>query len=127
MNTINMNTQAQAMNGQVYNTFSASNQKMQSSVPQNKGPLVKSASEVLENLENNKANLEESVQEIQRLSDLVTGNKLRFNINDELNKVVVTVVDATTNKIIREIPSEDMQRIQVRMKQAIGMLFDEMI
>ncbi|MBR6144618.1 MAG: flagellar protein FlaG, partial [Treponema sp.] len=33
----------------------------------------------------------------------------------------------STNKIIREIPSEDLQRIQVQMKQAIGVLFDEMI
>lgn len=92
-----------------------------------KGTLPNSASEVLQNFEANQADLEASVQELQRLSDIVTGHKLHFNVNDELNRVVVTVVDASTNEIIREIPSKDIQRIQARMKHAIGVLFDEMI
>ena len=58
---------------------------------------------------------------------VLTEYKLHFNVNDELNRVVVTVVDASTNEIIREIPSKDIQRIQARMKHAIGVLFDEMI
>ncbi|MGN0728775.1 flagellar protein FlaG [Treponema sp.] len=125
MNTISMNGQTMAMDGrQVYNAFSP--QKGESKVPA-KGTLPNSASEVLQNFEANKADLEASVQELQRLSDIVTGHKLHFNVNDELNRVVVTVVDASTNEIIREIPSKDIQKLQARMKQAIGVLFDEMI
>ena len=74
-----------------------------------------------------KADIEASAKELQRLSDMVTGHKLRFNVNEETNRVVVTVVNASTNEVIRQIPSEDVQRIQARMKHAIGVLFDEMI
>ena len=89
--------------------------------------MPKTASDVLKNFEANKAETEASARELQRLSDLVTGHKLQFNVNQELDKVVVRVVDTSTNEVIREIPSEDLQRIQARMKHAIGVLFDEMI
>ncbi|MEE0894299.1 MAG: flagellar protein FlaG [Treponema sp.] len=113
-----------AMDGQsVYSNFSQ--QKVQ--VPEIKSPMPKTASEVLKNFEANKAETEASARELQRLSDLVTGHKLQFNVNQELDKVVVRVVDTSTNEVIREIPSEDLQRIQARMKHAIGVLFDEMI
>lgn len=123
MNTVRINGQARATDGRNdYTLYSPRKSGIQL-----KGSLPASASEVLQNIEKNKAELEASVQELQRLSDLVTGHKLHFNINSELDKVIVTVVDAQTNEIIREIPSEDIQRIQARMKQAIGVLFDEMI
>ena len=113
-----------AMDGQsVYSNFSQ--QKVQ--VPEIKSPMPKTASEVLKNFEANKAETAASARELQRLSDLVTGHKLQFNVNQELDKVVVRVVDTSTNEVIREIPSEDLQRIQARMKHAIGVLFDEMI
>ena len=113
-----------AMDGQsVYSNFSQ--QKVQ--VPEIKSPMPKTASDVLKNFEANKAETEASARELQRLSDLVTGHKLQFNVNQELDKVVVRVVDTSTNEVIREIPSEDVQRIQARMKHAIGVLFDEMI
>lgn len=113
-----------AMDGQsVYSNFSQ--QKVH--VPEIKSPMPETASEVLKNFEANKAETEASARELQRLSDLVTGHKLQFNVNQELNKVVVRVVDTSTNEVIREIPSEDLQRIQARMKHAIGLLFDEMI
>ena len=113
-----------AMDGQsVYSNFSQ--QKVQ--VPEIKSPMPKTASEVLKNFEANKAETEASARELKRLSDLVTGHKLQFNVNQELDKVVVRVVDTSTNEVIREIPSEDLQRIQARMKHAIGVLFDEMI
>ena len=113
-----------AMDGQsVYSNFSQ--QKVQ--VPEIKSPMPKTASEVLKNFEANKAETEASARELQRLSDLVTGHKLQFNVHQELDKVVVRVVDTSTNEVIREIPSEDLQRIQARMKHAIGVLFDEMI
>ena len=113
-----------AMDGQsVYSNFSQ--QKVQ--VPEIKSPMPKTASDVLKNFEANKAETEASARELQRLSDLVTGHKLQFNVNQELDKVVVRVVDTSTNEVIREIPSEDLQRIQAKMKHAIGVLFDEMI
>ncbi len=126
MNTIGMNGMTMAMDG--HNVYSTLSMKGSSKpAPEVKTPMASSAAEVLHNLETNKADIEASVREMQRLSDMVTGHKLRFNVNSELDKVVVTVVNASTNEVIRQIPSEDVQKIQARMKQAIGVLFDEII
>jgi len=89
--------------------------------------MPNSAAEVSANIESKIADTQAMAQDLQRLSDIVKGHKLRFNVNNELDKVVVTVIDSSTNEIIREIPSEDLQKIQIHMKQAIGLLFDEMI
>lgn len=58
---------------------------------------------------------------------MALGHKVQFTINSELDKVIVEVVDPKTDKVIRQIPSEDLQKIQIQMKHAIGLLFDEMI
>ena len=78
MNTISMNGQTMAMDGQqVYSAFSPQKGEAKVSV---KGTLPNSASEVLQNFEASQADLEASVQELQRLSDIVTGHKLHFNV-----------------------------------------------
>ena len=58
---------------------------------------------------------------------MVMGPKLQFNVNEELGSVIVKVVDPTTNQVIKEIPSPDIQRLKMNIRRAIGVLFDEMI
>lgn len=66
------------------------------------------------------------VQQLQDISDIL-GRKLLFNVNEEINKVVVTVIDPSTNKVIKEIPSQDVQRLQARIRETLGLLIDETI
>lgn len=89
--------------------------------------LPTSAKDVMQNFEAARTAAENSVRELQQLSDIITRNRLKFSVNTDLNKVIVTVVDAATNEVVRQIPSEDLQRIQERMRHTIGVLFDEMI
>ena len=51
--------------------------------------------------------------------------ELRYNMNEQLDQVVVTVVDPSTNKIIKEIPSAEVQEMKIRVKNAIGSFIDE--
>ena len=53
--------------------------------------------------------------------------RLRFSINEELDQVVVKVIDSKTDKVIKEIPPEVLQRLHIRIREAIGLLIDEMI
>ncbi|MCI5831052.1 MAG: flagellar protein FlaG [Treponema sp.] len=125
MNTIGMIGGTMATDGQkIYSSLSAGRKVQKVEV---ETPMPTTAAEVLQNMEQSKADIEASAKELQRLSDMVTGHRLHFNVNSETNKVVVTVVDASTNEVIRQIPSEEVQKIQARMKHAIGVLFDEMI
>jgi len=57
----------------------------------------------------------------------VFNKRLKFSINEELNQVVVKVIDSQTDKVIKEIPPEVLQRLHVRIREAIGLLIDEII
>lgn len=77
-----------------------------------------------------KPNLESIKAEIERIQVEISsqmGRKVEFNINHDLGKVVVKIVDPTTDKVIKEIPSEDIQKLQIRMGQLSAMIVDEMI
>ena len=124
MNAVSMNGQTMAMDGRLTSTTFASSPKQ---VKYNPGTIPNSAAEVSENIAKSLAETKVDIQELERLSNVVMGHKLQFNVNNELNKVIVKVVDSSTNEVIREIPSEDLQRIQAHMKHTIGLLFDETI
>lgn len=53
--------------------------------------------------------------------------RLKFSINRELDQVVVKVIDKETDKVIKELPPEEIQRLHVRIREAIGLLIDEEI
>ncbi len=60
-------------------------------------------------------------------SNLLFNKKLKFSINQELNQVIVKVIDGSTDEVIKEIPSAELQRLQAKINEAIGLLFDEKI
>jgi len=53
--------------------------------------------------------------------------ELRYSINQESGQVVVKVIDARTDKVIKEIPPEEIQKLQAKIKKAVGLLIDKMI
>ena len=77
-------------------------------------------------------NQKESVDPEVYLKDILTitsifNRKLKFSINRELNQVIVKVIDGETDKVIKEIPPEALQRLHSRMRETIGLLIDEEI
>jgi flagellar protein FlaG len=74
-----------------------------------------------------------SAEEVRRSVELLEqtfrlfNKKLRFSVNEEINRVVVKVLDANTDKLIKEIPPAEIQRLIARIKETIGLLFDEQI
>ena len=85
------------------------------------------AAQVVQNITNNIAQVQEDVRQLQKLSDVVMGRKVQFNVNQELNQVIVRIVDPSTDQVIKEIPSTDIQKLKARIRKTIGVLFDEMI
>jgi len=66
------------------------------------------------------------LREIVNFSDTFN-RRLKFSVNRDLDQVVVKVIDRSTDKVIREIPHEGLQRLHLRLKEAMGLLFDEEI
>ena len=89
--------------------------------------IVPSRQDIAESMEQEMAKKKADIKELQRISKIVSGNKLHFDLNKELNTVVISVIDKDTEQIIRQIPSEDMQKLKLRIRQATGSLFDELV
>ena len=58
---------------------------------------------------------------------LAFNRRLKFYLNDEIDQVVVKVIDAETDKVIKEIPPQEIQDVVARIQKAIGVIVDEMI
>lgn len=125
MSTISSIGQALAMDGQKYYSSVPLNTAGTGSVEQQLD--IVNGARVVQNIEQNMAQAQANAQQLERLSSQVMGHKIQFSVNKELGSVVVSVVDSNTNKVIKQIPSEDMQRIKISMRKAIGLLFDQMV
>ena len=128
MNTINTNSMVQvAMDGQsLYNTnknSASSSAKQQVAAVS----ITPTGAQVAQNIEQNMAEIKADTQALQKMTEMVGGNKLQFTVNKELGSVVVSIVDSATNQVIKQIPSEDMQKLKLRIRKAIGSMFDEVI
>ena len=127
MNSLSSFGQNLAMDGHfAYNSGAATATKTSQQIKPADVPMA-DAAQVVQNITNNLAQAKEDAKQLQRLSDVVMGRKVQFNVNQELNQVVVSIVDPSTDKVIKEIPSQDLQKLKVRIRKTIGLLFDEMI
>ncbi len=86
--------------------------------------ITPNGAQVAQNIKQNLAEIKADSQQLQKMSEMVDGRKLQFNVNKELNSVVIRVVDSKTNQVLKEIPSEDIQKLKLRLRKAIGNLFD---
>jgi flagellar protein FlaG len=64
--------------------------------------------------------------DLQRISHAFN-KKLQFVVDHRSNEVIVKVIDKDTDKVIKELPPEELQRLHRNIKEAIGLLFDEMV
>jgi len=53
--------------------------------------------------------------------------KLQFIVDQQSNQVIVKVIDKTTDKVIKVLPPEELQRLHRKLKEAIGFLFNEQV
>jgi len=85
--------------------------------------------QVLASLPGNKQNaqaLEKTTADIQHIS-MVFNSRLKFIIDHESNEIIIKVIDNETDKVIKVLPPEELQRLHSRIKETIGFLFDRMV
>lgn len=84
------------------------------------------ATEVIQDFSQNLDEIKKSAAQLQQLSDIITDRKLQFRVNDELGQVVIKIVDKDTDRIVREIPSRDVQNLKIALRHAMGVIFNDM-
>ena len=114
MNTINSFGQISAKDGISRNPV-ASRKSKEKQLSANLS-IIPTGSEAAKNLQKEAEEIKADAAQLQHMSDMVMNGKLQFNVNSELGSVIV-----------KEIPSEDIQKLKIRIRKTIGVLFDEMI
>ncbi len=129
MNTISQTSMVHvAMDGQaLYKSSNIRNTNAQTSQQFEFKAITPTGAQAAQDIEQNIQELEADSQQLQKLSEIVTGRKLQFSVNKEIGSVVVSVVDTNTNQVLKQIPSEDMQKLKARIRKAIGTLFDKVV
>jgi flagellar protein FlaG len=71
-------------------------------------------------------NIESEVSRLEKIS-LAFNKRLQFVVNHESNEVTVNVIDPDTDKVIKVLPPEELQRLHGKLEEALGFLFDEKV
>lgn len=68
---------------------------------------------------------EDLASTVQDLNDLAQElhRELRFSVDEDSGETVIKVVDQQTDKVIRQIPSEEVLQLRRRMEEATGAIF----
>ena len=71
------------------------------------------------------------IQSTQEVTETIQGYIDRMDISlkfstygNSHNKISVTVIEKKSGKVVREIPPEEVQRLQTRMEEVIGLIFN---
>jgi flagellar protein FlaG len=51
----------------------------------------------------------------------------QFTVDKEANQLVMKVVDVTSGKVLRQIPSEEMLKLAAQMNRMIGIFMDHLV
>ena len=127
MNTINNSMVHVAMDGQSLYSSSKVKSSDTKSEKITSTTITPTGAEVAQNIKQSIEEIKADTQQLQKMSEMVTGRKLQFNVNKELNSVVITIVDSNTNQVLKEIPSKDMQNLKLRIRRQLGSMYDRII
>lgn len=72
-----------------------------------------------------KKQIREAAEKIQNAVDNLAQKNLRFSIDEDTGQTIIKVVDAHTDELIRQIPSEKAVEIARSLDKAQGLLFND--
>jgi flagellar protein FlaG len=58
---------------------------------------------------------------------LVFNKRLQFVVDHQSQEVLVKVIDKETDKVIKVLPPEELQRLHNKLRETIGYLFDQQV
>jgi flagellar protein FlaG len=74
-----------------------------------------------------KEQAEEVAENIEKMAKIVS-SKLQFEVHEETQRIMIRVVDAETQEVIREVPPEQVLNADAKFREVlhlIGVLMDE--
>ena len=74
----------------------------------------------------NAQDLRQTTLDLERIS-MAFDRRLKFIVDQESREILVKVIDNETDKVIKVLPPEELQRLHSRIRETIGFLFDTMV
>ncbi|MEJ5362752.1 MAG: flagellar protein FlaG [Spirochaetota bacterium] len=71
-----------------------------------------------------KENLNDAVDMLNAAAKTVN-NRIAFSVDEKTDRIVMRVLDANNNEVIREIPPKEVIRLAAQIREMIGMFIDE--
>jgi uncharacterized FlaG/YvyC family protein len=71
-----------------------------------------------------KTYIDQAVENLRSAGDLFN-KRLDFRIDEATNRIVVKVIDTRTDKVIKEIPPEQLLHLAAKIQEMVGLLVDE--
>ena len=75
---------------------------------------------------NQASELKQTVSELENIS-LAFNRRLKFVIDQDSNQLIIKVIDNETDKVVKVLPPEELQRLHSRIRETIGFLFDRLV
>ncbi|QEN07211.1 flagellar protein FlaG [Oceanispirochaeta crateris] len=61
------------------------------------------------------------------LNEITNNTRFSYSINEKIDSFVVKIIDRSTDKVVKEIPSRELQTLHENLREAIGIFIDKMV
>ena len=96
----------------------------------NKAPVAEKAENTLpsylDKSNNSGQNLTKVTTELERIS-MAFDRRLKFVIDPDSREILIKVIDNETDKVIKVLPPEELQRLHGKIRETLGFMFDRMV
>jgi len=79
-----------------------------------------------ENFDLKQPDIHRMAADIEQVSQTFN-KKLEFIVDQRSQEVIVKVIDKNTDKVIKVLPPEELQRLHRKLRETIGLLFNEKV
>jgi flagellar protein FlaG len=69
--------------------------------------------------------LGELATDVQKNMNIIHNVNLKFSVNKDSGRIMITVTDEATGEVIREIPPSELVKFADKFDEMVGMIFDE--
>ena len=70
--------------------------------------------------------IKQTASDLERIS-LAFDRRLKFIIDQESREILIKVIDNETDKVIKVLPPEELQKLHHRIRETVGFLFDTLV
>ena len=60
------------------------------------------------------------------LNEFTVNTRFSYSVNEKIDSFVVKIIDKDTDKVVKEIPSKELQNLHENLREAIGIFIDQM-